>query len=234
MWYIVRRGFAYLPSPSPSPSPSPTPTRYYTRLTLDFHTNKRICDEIARIPSKKLRNKISGFITHLMKRIQQGPVRGISIKLQEEERERRDNFVPDVSQLAPGDGGIMVDKETQEMLKEMVRLPPLYPHNPAAECPGGLPVRRRPRALLARRASDCLIVPASNRPPTSCLFIVPWVSPGLRQPPGPGEGGGIFELPWRRQAVLNTLGGQLGRTTQLKIKKKKTPKMPHLNGDRIF
>jgi small subunit ribosomal protein S17e len=83
-------------------------------MTLDFHTNKKILEEVAIIPSKRLRNKIAGFSTHLMKRIQKGPVRGISLKLQEEERERRMDFVPDESAIKIDE--IKVDKETIDML----------------------------------------------------------------------------------------------------------------------
>ncbi|BGP40872.1 40S ribosomal protein S17.e.B [Rhodotorula kratochvilovae] len=93
--------------------------KYYPRLTLDFHTNKKICDEVAIIPSKRLRNKIAGFTTHLMKRIQKGPVRGISFKLQEEERERKDNYVPEVSALDTQGVPIDVDPETKDLLKSL-------------------------------------------------------------------------------------------------------------------
>ncbi|KAI1301590.1 40S ribosomal protein S17 [Halotydeus destructor] len=112
--------------------------KYYTKLTLDFHTNKRICDDIAIIPTKALRNKIAGFVTHLMKRIQKAPVRGISIKLQEEERERRDNFVPDVSALDREDV-IEVDQDTINMLKEfgMDKIAGLQQTNPTPFRQGG-------------------------------------------------------------------------------------------------
>merc|ERR1719178_650109 len=88
--------------------------RYYQRLTLDFNTNKRICDEVALIPSKRLRNKIAGFTTHMMKRISRGPVKGISLKLQEEEREKRLDYIPDISAV-----DLEIDADTKNMLRGM-------------------------------------------------------------------------------------------------------------------
>merc|ERR1711970_308018 len=79
--------------------------KYYSRMTLDFDINKRLC------------NKIAGFATHLMKRIQRGPVRGISLKLQEEERERRLDYVPEVSAI--NTEKIEVDKATMATLKSL-------------------------------------------------------------------------------------------------------------------
>ena len=64
-----------------------------------------------------MRNKIAGFITHLMKRIQKGAVRGISLKLQEEERERRLDFVPERSAIELET--IPVDQDTMNMLESI-------------------------------------------------------------------------------------------------------------------
>ncbi|KAF9007619.1 ribosomal protein S17e [Cyathus striatus] len=74
--------------------------KYYPRLTLDFHTNKRIIDEVAVVPSKR-------------------PVRGISFKLQEEERERKDNYVPEVSALDTSASGLEVDPDTKALLEHL-------------------------------------------------------------------------------------------------------------------
>merc|ERR1711904_617475 len=67
--------------------------RYYQRLTLDFSTNKRIVDEVAMIPSKRLRNKIAGFASHMMKRIS-----AVDIMIAD---------------------GIEIDTDTREMLSSM-------------------------------------------------------------------------------------------------------------------
>ena len=73
--------------------------KYYYKLTNDFDYNKLILGQVAEIPSKRLRNKVAGFITHLMSRIQRGPVRGISLKIQEEQRERLFDKPPKQSKI---------------------------------------------------------------------------------------------------------------------------------------
>merc|ERR1711939_488254 len=97
--------------------------KYYARLTMDFQVNKKMVEEVAIIPTKKLRNKIAGYTTHLMKRIQRGPVRCISFKLQEEERERKDQYVPEISALDfsqnENGGQLEVDSETKDLLKSL-------------------------------------------------------------------------------------------------------------------
>ena len=91
--------------------------KYYSKMTSDFHINKKILSEVGTIPTKRLRNKIAGYATHLMKRIQVGPVRGISLKVQEEERERRLEDRPEKSRVDLA--SVEVDQDAKEMLQKI-------------------------------------------------------------------------------------------------------------------
>merc|ERR1711876_48292 len=93
--------------------------KYYGKLTNDFHVNKRIIDDISQIQTKRLRNKIAGFTTHLMKRIEKGPVRGISLRLQEEERERKMDFIPEKSEIQVSNILTQNDRVLKQMIKDL-------------------------------------------------------------------------------------------------------------------
>ena len=93
--------------------------KFYPKMSLDFHYNKRVLDDVAIVPSKRIRNKIAGYASRLMKRIQKGPVRGISLKLQEEERERRMDAGAKQNFFDENSPKFRIDEETREMLNNL-------------------------------------------------------------------------------------------------------------------
>ncbi|KAH7827170.1 putative 40S ribosomal protein S17-1 [Monocercomonoides exilis] len=132
--------------------------KYYPRLTNDFQVNKRVCEQVAIISSKRLRNKIAGFLTHLMTRIEKGPVHGISLKMQEEEREKRDNYCPEVSEVKTE--GIEVDKTTMNMLHQigMGRIPGVVRTLPVTD------LRRKKGAAPSKNNAQRTTKAAQNKP----------------------------------------------------------------------
>jgi len=92
--------------------------KYYPYLTLDFQINKKFCDEVALIPSKYLRNKIAGYVTHLTKRVNKGSIREVSLKFQEKEKDI--NIENKLSDFIKNIKTIDIDKETYGMLEKNV------------------------------------------------------------------------------------------------------------------
>jgi len=92
--------------------------KYYYSLTLDFQVNKKLCDEVALIPSKSLRNKIAGYVTHLTKRIYKGTAKGISLKLQEEEKDS--TIEPKISQMIKTTEKLETDVETKALIYKVI------------------------------------------------------------------------------------------------------------------
>ena len=83
---------------------------------MDFQVNKKFCDEVALIPSKNLRNKIAGYVTHLVKRVNNGSIREISLKFQEKEKDikienKLSDFINNIKTID-------IDSETYKMLEE--------------------------------------------------------------------------------------------------------------------
>merc|ERR1712029_67781 len=115
--------------------------KYYGKLTQDFHVNKRIIDDVSVIQTKRLRNKIAGYTTHLMNRIQKGPVRGISLRLQEEERERKMDFIPEKSEIQVSN----IEIKGDAVLKSMIRDLGLNKHFQGVGGQRGDRAQRRPR-----------------------------------------------------------------------------------------
>ncbi|EIJ88661.1 small subunit ribosomal protein S17e [Nematocida parisii] len=91
--------------------------KHYGNLTIDFYENRDVLDTASVIKGKKVRNKIAGYATRLMKRIRYEKVKGVSIRAQEEERERNENYVPSESIIDVE--RIEVDSVTMDMIKEI-------------------------------------------------------------------------------------------------------------------
>lgn len=115
-----------------------------------------------------------------MKRIQRGPVRGISFKLQEEERERKDQYVPEVSALdftQNSESGMLdVDQDTKDLLKSLgVSLEFLVVClcNPLTHVHSSTPSTSTSSPLPSSRSSSALAASALVPPATKRLLALP-------------------------------------------------------------
>ncbi|ENN96413.1 30S ribosomal protein S17e [Methanocaldococcus villosus KIN24-T80] len=43
--------------------------RFKDKFTTDFETNKKVLEEVAYVSTKRLRNRLAGYITHKMRQL---------------------------------------------------------------------------------------------------------------------------------------------------------------------
>ncbi|OQS53362.1 RPS17 [Ecytonucleospora hepatopenaei] len=89
---------------------------YFSRINNDFVNNLALVKDVTHTQNKKTRNVLAGYITHLYKRILHNDVKGIHIKAHEEEKERKEAFIPKVGVLDTEK--IMIDGVTKKMVEE--------------------------------------------------------------------------------------------------------------------
>ena len=92
--------------------------KYYGKITDDFHLNKKLLNKVSDVSSKRLRNKIAGYSVHLIKRIRVKPVKGISLKMQEEQNERRMDTIEGDTRIKADATNFEVTEATLRMLKD--------------------------------------------------------------------------------------------------------------------
>ncbi|KAI5149119.1 small subunit ribosomal protein S17e [Enteropsectra breve] len=90
--------------------------KYFSRVNADFENNLCVVHDTTVTQNKKTRNQLAGYITHLYKRIKKGEVKGIYIKSHEQERERKESFIPKVGIL--DSEKTFVDPVTFAMIKQ--------------------------------------------------------------------------------------------------------------------
>lgn len=88
--------------------------KYYVYLNEDFYHNKKVVGDFAQIQSKRTLNKVAGRVTHVVKCVLKGTAKGLYIKKHEEDREKKENYLPKQSFL--DSDKVVVDEITMKMI----------------------------------------------------------------------------------------------------------------------
>ena len=63
--------------------------QHYNKVSSDFQHNKKMIEELGQFPSLAFRNRVAGYLTRLHSRLAKGPIKGVSLKMHEEAKERK-------------------------------------------------------------------------------------------------------------------------------------------------